>query len=629
MKILSMTATFGCLDGEKLTLNDGVNLLTLPNESGKSTWSAFLTAMFYGIDTTERASAGRIPAKIKYQPWNGKPMEGLLELEQDGQVIVLQRTSRGNKPMSVFRAYDGQTGMELPELTGENCGEQLLGVERSVFLRSAFLCGTELAVTQEQSLSRRLENLAAGGDGQDSYPVAAERLKQWKNRCRYHQSGLLPQTQTQLEQVQRELNALADLRQRRLDATAQWGQSRERVAQLEQQERALWEENQRSAEQAVKETSAQVEKLTARTADLPTEDTLRQILARQAELDAMTEPPCPPTLEELETDKILPQAQTDLNRLLHLEKRKGTPWLVGAVVFALLAVVGLFLIHFSLVLLLPAMVCLILWLRTRKASRKETEDMLARYNITASEELLPVAMALRDFRFARESYRPEWDGNVREALDIYRNLSESRSQLERAELRRQMAQGEFRPSASLLREKEKASAWKAEADSLRMREDDRGGWDALQGRRQALETRMEELTVRERAMVLAQNALEQAHQSLTQTYAPQLTGLAGQTLARLTADRYDALVLQKGMELLVREKQSGLTRPLATLSKGTQDQVWLAMRLAMTHLLLPTGTLVILDDALLTFDDARTATALDVLAQENRQVLLFSCRKLQ
>ena len=162
-----------------------------------------------------------------------------------------------------------------------------------------------------------------------------------------------------------------------------------------------------------------------------------------------------------------------------------------------------------------------------------------------------------------------------------------------------------------------------------MREDDRGGWDALQGRRQALETRREALTGRERAMILAQNALEQAHQSLTQTYAPQLTGLAGQTLARLTADRYDALVLQKGMELLVREKQSGLTRPLATLSKGTQDQVWLAMRLAMTHLLLPAGTPVILDDALLTFDDARTATALDVLAQENRQVLLFSCRKLQ
>lgn len=629
MKILSMTATFGCLDGEKLTLLGGVDLLTLPNESGKSTWSAFLTAMFYGIDTTERASAGRIPAKIKYQPWNGKPMEGLLELEQDGQVIVLQRTSRGNKPMSVFRAYDGQTGMELPELTGENCGEQLLGVERSVFLRSAFLCGTELAVTQEQSLSRRLENLAAGGDGQDSYPAAAERLKQWKNRCRYHQSGLLPQTQTQLEQVQRELNALADLRQRRLDATAQWGQSRERVAQLEQQERALWEENQHSAEQAVKETSAQVEKLTARTADLPTEDTLRQILARQAELDAMTEPPCPPALEGLETDKILPQAQTDLNRLLRLEKQTGTPWLMGAIAFALLAVAGVFLSYLSLALLLPAMVCLILWLRTRKASRKETEDMLARYNITASEELLPVAMALRDFRFARESYRPEWDGNVREALDIYRNLSESRSQLERAELRRQMAQGEFRPSASLLAEKEKASAWKAEADSLRMREDDRGGWDALQGKRQALETRLEELTGRERAVLLAQNALEQAHNALTRTYAPQLTGLAGQTLARLTADRYDALVLQKGMELLVREKESGLTRPLATLSKGTQDQVWLAMRLAMTHLLLPAGTPVILDDALLTFDDARTATALDVLAQENRQVLLFSCRKLQ
>ena len=89
--------------------------------------------MFYGIDTTQRAAKGRLPEKTRWQPWNGKPMTGLVELEYNGRQIVLQRTSRKGRPMGEFRAYDRETGLELPELTGENCGLYFFGVERSVF----------------------------------------------------------------------------------------------------------------------------------------------------------------------------------------------------------------------------------------------------------------------------------------------------------------------------------------------------------------------------------------------------------------------------------------------------------------------------------------------------------------
>ena len=48
MKIYSMTATFGKLEHRQLTLQPGLNVLCQPNEWGKSTWCAFLIAMFYG-----------------------------------------------------------------------------------------------------------------------------------------------------------------------------------------------------------------------------------------------------------------------------------------------------------------------------------------------------------------------------------------------------------------------------------------------------------------------------------------------------------------------------------------------------------------------------------------------------
>jgi len=87
------------------------------------------------------------------------------------------------------------------------------------------------------------------------------------------------------------------------------------------------------------------------------------------------------------------------------------------------------------------------------------------------------------------------------------------------------------------------------------------------------------------------------------------------------------MILQPNLRLLLQEGETGVTRPLAALSRGTQDQAWLALRLAMTRLLLPSGPLV-LDDALLTFDGARTAAALRLLEQEGRQVLVFTCRSL-
>ena len=52
-----MTATFGKLEHETLTLRPGLNIIEAPNEWGKSTWCAFLIAMLYGIDTRERTTA--------------------------------------------------------------------------------------------------------------------------------------------------------------------------------------------------------------------------------------------------------------------------------------------------------------------------------------------------------------------------------------------------------------------------------------------------------------------------------------------------------------------------------------------------------------------------------------------
>ena len=77
--IQCMSAVFGRLRNETLQLQDGLNIIEAPNETGKSTWCAFLTAMLYGINSRERDKAGFIADKNRYAPWDGSSMSGRLE----------------------------------------------------------------------------------------------------------------------------------------------------------------------------------------------------------------------------------------------------------------------------------------------------------------------------------------------------------------------------------------------------------------------------------------------------------------------------------------------------------------------------------------------------------------------
>ena len=79
MLIHRMSAVFGRLRNETLQFHDGLNIIEAPNETGKSTWCAFLTAMLYGINSRERDKAGFIAEKNRYAPWDGSSMAGRLD----------------------------------------------------------------------------------------------------------------------------------------------------------------------------------------------------------------------------------------------------------------------------------------------------------------------------------------------------------------------------------------------------------------------------------------------------------------------------------------------------------------------------------------------------------------------
>ena len=211
MRIYKMTATFGKLEHETLTLKPGLNIITAPNEWGKSTWCAFLIAMLYGLDTRAKTTRAALADKEHYAPWSGSPMEGRIDLNWNGRDITIERRTKRRVPLGEFRAYETESGLPVAELTAANCGQMLLGVEQTVFRRAGFIRHADLPVTQDEALRRRLNALVTTGDESGAADRLAAELKDLKNRCRYNRSGLLPQAEAERDALEGKINELDNL----------------------------------------------------------------------------------------------------------------------------------------------------------------------------------------------------------------------------------------------------------------------------------------------------------------------------------------------------------------------------------------------------------------------------------
>ena len=236
MLIQRMAASFGRLQNDTLELQPGLNILQAPNETGKSTWCAFLLSMLYGINSRERDRPGAPADKNRYAPWSGALMAGRVDCRWNGRDITLLRaTRRQGTPMGEFKALYTGTADIVPDLTGQTCGETLLGVTREVYERSAFIRQSGLAVSRDAELERRIAALLTSGEEDVSFSEAAAALKKQLNRRRHNKTGQIPALEAQLAELAAALEQSDGL-------AVQLERSRREAETLEQRVRSLTEE---------------------------------------------------------------------------------------------------------------------------------------------------------------------------------------------------------------------------------------------------------------------------------------------------------------------------------------------------------------------------------------------------
>ncbi len=434
MRIYEMTATFGKLEHATLRLQPGMNVIQAPNEWGKSTWCAFLMAMLYGLDTRAKSTKTALADKEHYLPWSGSPMAGRIDLNWQGRDITIERRTRGRIPLGHFRVYETATGLEIPELTAANCGAVLLGVEQSVFRRAGFIRRSDLPVTQDEALRRRLNELVTTGDESGEGDRLEENLRELRNRCRHNRTGLIPQTQEQLQILEEKTAELESLEthcrrlKQRLEEIKSWLQALEnhraalRYAAAEADAHRVAEARD-ARDQAEKVLTA----MEAACADLPgieeTErrihgllqlrDALEEVRAETAEMEtAPEEPELPEPWQGMQVEQAEELLEQDIRRYEALRhSRAHWVWLLMAVILlaSALSVAMLWEPVPGAVIAGAGLVLLVLGLWKGNRSRQQRKNLAEKYGTKDPgawrQNWKACRAVLEDSRLRRQKYQ--------------------------------------------------------------------------------------------------------------------------------------------------------------------------------------------------------------------------------
>lgn len=224
MKLIELNIVeFGCLKDKHITLDDGLNIISGDNESGKSTVMLFIKFMLYGLPRKTAKGTDRDRALS----FDGHRAAGTMTLEKEGRRIRIERQAHGTSRISeTLKIIDLDTGEQL---NGE-AGDLLLGVPCEIFENSCSVAQMRTDINKTQAASA-VENLLASADESIDVKKICERLDAVRKEYRLNkgEGGILYRTEAEI----------SSLRIRQREATEKYLRHNQTATRLERRSKDL------------------------------------------------------------------------------------------------------------------------------------------------------------------------------------------------------------------------------------------------------------------------------------------------------------------------------------------------------------------------------------------------------
>lgn len=145
------------------------------------------------------------------------------------------------------------------------------------------------------------------------------------------------------------------------------------------------------------------------------------------------------------------------------------------------------------------------------------------------------------------------------------------------------------------------------------------------------EAKFHELDRNRAALCIALETIEKLSRQQQEVLAPQLNAAVEQRFVRLCGQRYEEVKVDPDFQIWVRESETGELRSADLLSRGTQDQLYFAVRFGILDLVSEEDESCpcLLDEPFAAYDRTRLLETFNILVSESdrRQLILFTCRE--
>lgn len=662
---------FGKFENRSIPFEKNLQLFYGANETGKSTVQLFLKVMLYGISGTKKDERG-MKERERVIPWNQKSAEGILRLDVDGRSLEIHRKFGKTASGDRTKVLDAHTGQEVLDYDNKQLGEQLCGVPETVFEKTfwlrqsgAFMGGAD------QELSARLLNLLETGEEEFSADTVLQELEREKRAVKAKDKrsaqGTLDRLWAEREEKIRERYQLISGMHQREAEQRRFSSEKERLEKAEQQleklkeldkrkkQLLLMKEKQKKWEQA--EHILALAKQAESRAVYQDFQALSEAEANRAEsleknLETLDQS------ERIEYDKK--KAEDEMLRQKADEQKSGL-FVVFGIAFLLLALV--------LAVWRPA-----LWgiwaavscgatgfgtavfgiLRMQKAKnrtenvqkqyqqlskseeehrrqvekvRAELTAILEKYSCRNAKELQDGYLRCRQAHMEAESYRKTYASMLEnedvEALGAQQQ--EICAALEQgADLLRQDIEEEIQEFQNI-RMDAVAKMKEAEGKLSYVFRDNRSPAD-VETEIMQIDQDIAEQEKKLKAIEMAASTFAAVYQRRKSDFTPLVNEKVDQYMCSLTCGKYQDVRVSEEYQMQIAPEGNQLYAA-EYLSRGTYEQIYFALRLALGALIGNGTEPLFLDDFLMSYDDERAESALKLLYSlgKKRQILFFTC----
>ncbi len=674
---------FGGLKDYSLKTGAGATVFYGPNERGKTTLLTFIRAMFYGLG--ERRGPDNL--RERYQPRDGSAMGGTVWFIRDGISYELSRSFGQRKGLDQVTLTDLDHNRKVELQDPDQPGIELFGLSREVFRNSVSVessgPGLEKSPQTEQKLWETLSDFLVNPDQQVTAAQVEERLRKARLALlsasgKKGEIPTLEQKEAELTEEIRQLQTLLDesarlsedletLRERQDEASSGIEALRRDVLlhdYLEDKERQrLAELPQRQLEAMVAEATQLEELLSPYGSDVAGRTAkINNLLATDSELEEKRERLAAIARDTTDTQKLYSKVLLGGGILLLLAAALLL-YLSNLAVPAVALAVVLIALGVTLSMFREQLAGKLLSAKHQARTKQEADLKIRRHTFLAELETLglgddsPQAFLNRtrelneDYKSLakqiqlqsalaeaeRETLGPDFGRHLNEQAALladlgldpsgqadYRQADQAREAYRRAKAAEESAARElFETRVRLEAMLRHPVSGQPLAPAVRIEE--------LSPELAELRERLDGLRQRHKALILAEETLAASLLELRESLLPMLAQNAGIYLKRLTRGRYDTLHVEDDFTIRMRDSLHGHYYSPEHFSSGTEDQLWLAFRLALTDHLSAGQTLpLLLDDLFMNYDDKRTSEGLALLgtlANQGRQILLFTCHK--